>query len=180
MLDNTLVLAAYSSGRHTLKIFRITIQWNILATGATQSQPNSSGDWAILNIRRLHSDTLSSRNAVHRTLTHLEAISPTNHPESRLLILTAFATEKGTLLQKFEMISLPLTLHSNFDALGFRRNSISNDQKEVILLKGEHDLGKRLIGMSPLQTESIIYCTFHDGSVELRHRFVIYRKANDL
>ncbi|KAK9475022.1 mediator complex, subunit Med16 [Dipodascopsis tothii] len=178
--DNTFVLAAYSSSRHTLKIFRIAIQWNVLATGAQQSPP-AAGDWALVNVRRLHAGALVPANPLWPTLTYLEAVSPTNHPESRLLILAAFAAERGTVLQKHEVLNVPLTLHSNFDALGLRRNSIADDQRDVLRLKGEYELDKRLVAIAPLPTESTIYCAFDDGSVELRHRsnFAPYVPANN-
>ncbi|KAK9353902.1 mediator complex, subunit Med16 [Lipomyces doorenjongii] len=169
--DNTLILAVYSATRHNLKLFRISIQWKVLATGGgnpPQSKPDA--EWATIQVKRIYSNEIYCPSHSQRELTHLEVVSPTNHPESRLAVYAVHSSDKGSTIQKIEVVTLPIMLHSNFHALGLRRNPMPDDPSDIVQFQDYHDLNKRLIGLSSLYADNIICCTYADGSVEMRQR----------
>ncbi|KAK9376627.1 mediator complex, subunit Med16 [Lipomyces chichibuensis] len=169
--DNTLILAVYSATRHILKLFRISIQWKVLATGGgTMPQSKPDAEWATIQVKRIYSNELYCPNRSQRELTHLEVVSPTNHPESRLAVYAVHSSDKGSTIQKIEVVTVPIMLHSNFEALGLRRNPVPDHPSDVVQFQNYHDLYKRLIGLSSLYADNIICCTYADGSVEMRQR----------
>ncbi|KAK9242922.1 mediator complex, subunit Med16 [Lipomyces tetrasporus] len=169
--DNTLVLAVYSAARHILKLFRVSIHWNVLATGGgNMPQSKQDSDWATIQVKRIYSNEIYCPNYSHGELTHLEVFSPTNHPESRLGVYAVHSSEKGSTIQKIEVVTLPIMLHSNFHALGLRRNPLPDDPTDIVQFQDYHDLNRRLIGLSSLYADNIICCTYADGSVEMRQR----------
>ncbi|KAK9453703.1 mediator complex, subunit Med16 [Dipodascopsis uninucleata] len=170
--DDTFVLAVYSKNRHMLKLFRIAIQWNVLATGAASNNQQIQNDvqWATISVRRLYTNQLYCPNNFLRNLTQLRVVSPTNHPESRLTVFATFASKSGTTIQKIEVLSLPILLHSNFDALGLRRNPIPDNQNDVIQFADTYEVPKQLIGIESLYADTILFLSYGDGSVEVRSR----------
>ncbi|KAK9388649.1 mediator complex, subunit Med16 [Lipomyces mesembrius] len=169
--DNKLILVVYSATRHILKLFRISIQWKVLATGGgnpPQSKPDA--EWATIQVKRIYSNEVYCPSHIQRELTHLEVVSPTNHPESRLTVYAVHSSDKGSTIQKIEVVTLPIMLHSNFHALGLRRNPMPDDPSDIVQFQDYHDLNKRLIGLSSLYADNIICCTYADGSVEMRQR----------
>ncbi|KAK9466669.1 mediator complex, subunit Med16 [Lipomyces arxii] len=170
--DNTLVLATYSAARHCLKLFRVSVQWSFRQNPAMMSnqQPVPDNDVASIQIRRLFSNEVFSPNHNQRVLSHLEVVSPTDHPESRLVILAGFASDEGTTIQKIEVVVLPLTLHSNFLALGLQRNAIAEDPTDVVQFQDYFDINKKLVSMKSLYLDSVVFCAYSDGSVDIRRR----------
>ncbi|KAK9236719.1 mediator complex, subunit Med16 [Lipomyces kononenkoae] len=170
--DNTLILAVYSATRHTLKLFRISIQWKVPATagGGNVPQPKPDTEWATMQIKRIYCNELYCPSHVQRELTHLEVVSPTNHPESRLALYVVHSSDTGSTVQKVEVVTLPIMLHSNFHALGLRRNPMPDSPSDIVQFQDYYDLNKHLIGLTSLYADNIICCTYADGSVEMRQR----------
>ncbi|KAK9463327.1 mediator complex, subunit Med16 [Lipomyces oligophaga] len=162
--DESFILAVYSQARHVLKVFRITIQWNLKSNEA--SVPESP--FAQIHSKRLHIDELYCPAGSNYDLSHLEVVSPTIHPESRLTIHAIHSSDTDSIVQQIEVVSLPISLHSNFDALGLRKTVSSDEPGDLLQLKETHIFPKRIINFDSRYSDSAISIAFADGSVELR------------
>ncbi|KAK9481311.1 mediator complex, subunit Med16 [Lipomyces japonicus] len=172
--DNSLVLATYSQYSRRLKIFRITIHWNTststinISNNSQQVKPNV--ELGSINIKRIYCNELNCLTHKQRVLQCLNIISPVNHPESRLIIFATFCSEDGSTIQAIEVTSLPLTLHSNFDALNPQSNPIPDDQNDVVCFKECIDTDKIATGIVSLNADNLLFFHYLDGSVEMKHR----------
>ncbi|KAK9449919.1 mediator complex, subunit Med16 [Limtongia smithiae] len=163
--DNTFVLATYAAATHTFKLFRISVDW------PASTSPTSSPAAPVISARRIYCNQIYCPNSNTRDLTHIEIVSPKHHPESRLKILTVYASETATTVHKIEVLTLPMSLHSNFDTLSLRRTqALPDSSADIVQFKDYYDLStKRLTGIFALADESAIALAFADGSIEFRH-----------
>ncbi|KAK7208387.1 mediator complex, subunit Med16 [Myxozyma melibiosi] len=168
--DDSFVLAVYSKTNHIFKLFRITIQWSIGTVKAGTQPAKPDVDWATIQVKRLYCDELFCPSDNRLELSHLEVVSPANHPESRLNVFAIFSSDSRSTIQKIEVVSLPVTLHSNFDALGFSRNATPEDPSDIVQFKDFHKFDKRLINFSTLYADQVLSLAFADGSIEMRQR----------
>jgi len=145
--DNTVILAAYTL-RKKLKVYRISIDWN-LPPQANPQQPPVPPNNVRLIVKRLKVENLASPAEIPNMdmskafLTHLEVMPPTfsgpsvnqYFPTTILAVysVTNMSTPSSVIV-RWILRETQGSLHPSFDQLGFRRGSVSTpNTKEVRL-----------------------------------------------
>lgn len=178
--DNTLILAAYSSQNESLYIFKLTIEWPALSAAANRNSPNlnkgTSNHLATIQIKRLFRKQIAPQINSSFYLSHLLMLSSALHDteaESDAEIHLVFSSAKNdSVVQKYDLLTRPVTLHNNFYSLTFRRDSVGGvDQTQTSLIPSEPvHYSKPIINISSLNFDAFICTCFADGTVDMKHR----------
>lgn len=137
-----MVLAAYTLSK-TLRIYRISVDWNV----AAQQNPQQPSTNVRLIVRRLKVENLASPAEIPNIdtskafLTHLEVMPPTFSGPTQnqyfpTTILAVFSvmnmSTPSSVIVRWILRENQGSLHPSFDQLGVRRNSVStSNTKEV-------------------------------------------------
>ncbi|PHH87861.1 hypothetical protein CDD83_8302 [Cordyceps sp. RAO-2017] len=173
--DKRYLLISIATSSLKLKLLRLEIQWG---GPGSSSDKNSMPQNARLNPALVETHLASTSWLPNGSVEANQDASATElsqlHVLPSLMDNTAGSYQTAqSILDRWEAVEERQALHSAFEQLGSRRNSISSDLPNATVLRKLESIviNKVVIGFQAIQFGKVLLLTMSDGSVEYRDRF---------
>ncbi|KAI1379569.1 RNA polymerase II mediator complex subunit Sin4 [Hypoxylon crocopeplum] len=203
--SKTLMIGMATASKQ-LRVLQVAVHWAIPKPDASQNMPPGAHMLQATLLKRHVAETswFQSRSSDSHLdpsiskITHIEMLptilNNSTKEWSHVMVLTVrslvpepnspYAQESQSIIDRWELVpDQHQTLHTAFEQLGTRRNSVGNSPPNGSKLKKLDSVvvNKIVIGVNQVNFGKILCFSYHDGSVEYRDRFTmteLYREAS--
>ncbi|KAJ6259150.1 Mediator of RNA polymerase II transcription subunit [Drechslerella dactyloides] len=174
--DRTAVLAVYTQSKQ-LRVYRIAIDWKHPPVPQGQSITQLPIP-VVIHTKRLKIEHCPGDGADGATsfLTHLEVLSPFPGNNTQYPIVLGFFVNTAqhqyvSTIKRWELRNVASSLHSSFDQMAQRRNSVVTEKDRFELISYDDvPLHKCALSVTQMNASTMVGITYSDGTYEMRDR----------